>query len=204
MAPPSPDLTRTALLLVDIQQGFSHPSHWGHTRSNPRFEENITKLLTAFRATSATIIHVAHHSLLPESLLHPTALNGTAVQFYAFAAPSADNSEPVIVKNVNSAFIGTDLETLLRRKSIDALFIVGLTTDHCISTTTRMAANLGVVNSAGNKGRVVLIGDATATFERGGWDAETIHSVHLASLDGEFAEVLSTEAVVELVGGSVM
>jgi nicotinamidase-related amidase len=134
--------------------------------------------------------------------LHPTYSNGEGVRFADFANPKTDGSEPVIVKNVNSAFIGTDLEALLRRKNIDALFVVGLTTNHCVSTTTRMAANLGAVDSAKGKGRVVLIGDATATFERGSWDAETVHGVQLASLSGEFAEVMDTEAVVELLGGS--
>ena len=40
-----------------------------------------------------------------------------------------------------------------------------------------------------------LVGDATATFEKGDWDAETVQAVHLASLKGEFAEIWSTEEV---------
>lgn len=72
-----------------------------------------------------------------------------------------------------------------------------------MSTTVRMAANLGVVDrpvrTGGeevDKGRIVLVSDATATFAKGWWDAETVHQVSVASLDGEFAEVVGVGEVV--------
>ncbi len=57
-----------------------------------------------------------------------------------------------------------------------------------------MAGNLGYETS--------LISDATATFDRIGvndekFDSELLHQTTLASLNGEFAEVLTTRAVVE-------
>jgi nicotinamidase-related amidase len=100
--------------------------------------------------------------------------------------------EPVFQKTVNSAFIGTELEAHLRREGIDDLVIVGLTTDHCISTSVRMAGNLGF--------DVVVVEDATATHDRTGPDgihysAEQMHRLALASLHGEFARVRTTEDV---------
>jgi hypothetical protein len=81
-----------------------------------------------------------------------------------------------------------------------------------------MAANLGVVDQGRepvvladgqqkdvvdvDKGRIVLVGDATATWAKGGFDAETVHKVTLASLDGEFADVISTREVVEALQNS--
>ncbi|KAF9239922.1 hypothetical protein DTO013E5_9238 [Penicillium roqueforti] len=133
-----------------------------------------------------------------------------------FATPASDGSEPVFWKSVNSSFIGTGLEAHLREKGFRQLIIAGLTTDHCVSTTVRMAANLGVVDrylgdgpvrlrSDGthendlkvDKGRIVLVEDATATFGKAGIDSETIQKVSVASLDGEFADVFSTEEVIK-------
>lgn len=117
------------------------------------------------------------------------------VRFKALAEPQA--GEPVVQKHVNSAFIGTDLERQLREAGIGTLVIVGLTTDHCVSTTMRMAGNLGF--------EVLLPGDATATFGRTGpdgrqHDAQEIHDGHLASLNGEFATVTDTASILTDLG----
>ncbi len=204
------DPASTALVLVDIQKGFDHPTHWGASRSTPQFEENVGKLLSAFRSLkekkhgrqdpeqAPLIVHIYHQSLNQESPLHPD--NGDGMSFLPFAEPQA--GERVISKHVNSAFIGTKLEEVLRDAEIRQLVVCGLTTDHCVSTTVRMAANLGVTDGVDKKteeresGRVILVEDATATFGKGGWDAGTVHEVHVASLRGEFAEVLSTEEVI--------
>lgn len=39
--------------------------------------------------------------------------------------------------------------------------------------------------------------DATATFGKCGIDSETVHKVSVASLDGEFADVLTNKEVVK-------
>lgn len=67
-----------------------------------------------------------------------------------------------------------------------------------------MAANLGVTDytdSAGQiqKGEIMLIEDGTATFNRGRWDAETVHEVEVESLRGEFATIVQTKEVVNQV-----
>ena len=95
----------------------------------------------------------------------------------------------MITKDVNSAFIGTDLEERLRDAEVETVAIAGLTTDHCCSTTARMAANLGF--------QTWVLGDAMATFARRDPDGEPIsademHRTVLASLQDEFAEVIPT------------
>ncbi|GIC87769.1 putative isochorismatase family hydrolase [Aspergillus udagawae] len=210
----------TALVLIDNQAVFSHPTYWGTSRSNPNYETNLQSLLDAFRTARRTkpalpleIIHVFHSSTSATSPLHPADPSKGAHPL-DFAQPASDNSEPVFWKNVNSCFIGTGLEGYLREKGIRQVLFAGLTTDHCVSTTVRMAANLGVVDvypegrpevladgkqsvKPVEEGVVVLVSDATATWAKGGFDAETVHAVSVESLRGEFAEVMSTSEVVD-------
>ncbi len=174
-----------ALLIIDVQQGFDDPS-WGR-RNNPHAEAHIARLLAHWREQQWPVIHVQHHSLLADSPLHPTHAGH---RFKDIVAPHS--GELVLAKHVNSAFIGTPLEALLRQHQITTLVVTGLTTNHCVETTTRMAGNLGF--------RTYLVSDATATFDRIGPDgrlyrAEDIQAVSLASLHGEFAQVVTTESI---------
>ncbi|KAI0406909.1 isochorismatase [Xylaria palmicola] len=200
--------TPTALLLIDIQQGFSEPPYTG--RSTPDFEANVTKLLAAFRAAKNThVIHVCHHSRLEGTPLHPSH---PGVEFMDFAAPRP--GELVRSKDVNSAFIGTDLEGVIRGLGIERLVVVGLTTGHCVSTSVRMASNLrvvdhphgGVASGHNPTGEIVVVSDATAMYARcvGGkeYDGETLHTINLATLDDEFCLVRSTEEVLRLLDGT--
>jgi nicotinamidase-related amidase len=177
-----------ALILVDIQQGFDDLQYWG-ARNNPSAEANAAKLLQAFRESDRPVFHVQHRSTTPVSPLRP---GQPGCEFKPEVRPLP--GEPVIGKQVNSAFIGTDLEARLRALHISTLVIAGLTTAHCISTTTRMAGNLGF--------RALLAADACATNAQTGHDgrhhdAETVHTLALASLHGEFAEVVETAAILQ-------
>lgn len=190
--PMADESSRPALLLVDVQQALDDPV-WG-PRNNPDLERHVALLLQEWRAAGAPVLHVQHLSTSPTSPLRP----GTpGVAFKPEAAPIG--GEPVFQKRVISTFIGTDLEDHLRKRGIRALVMAGLTTDHCVSTTVRMAANLGF--------EVAVVDDATATFDREGSGgvrhaAALVHEVTLASLRGEFAEVVSTAEALRWLTGS--
>ena len=174
-----------ALLLIDIQKGLDDPSLG--KRNNPDAESNIALLLSAWREHARPIIHIRHCSVRPGSPLRPE-LPGNAFKEEAQPLPG----ERQFTKSAHSAFIGTSLEDYLRDHGISSLVIVGLTTDHCVSTSARMAADLGF--------DVTLVLDATAAFEREGYDGvlysgDEIHRVNLVSLDGEFCTVRSTREV---------
>lgn len=177
---------RSALIVVDVQEGFNEIAARGVARNNPQAEANIARLLGAARAAGVAVFHIRHASDEPESVFRPER-PGFAVQPCAAEAPG----ERVIVKRVNASFIGTPLEAELRAGGHGRLFICGATTNHCVETTTRMAGNLGF--------DTWLVEDACWTFGRGGPDgavipAETIHRVTLANLHGEFATMTQTEA----------
>lgn len=179
---------RSALLLIDIQKGFDEP-YWGE-RNNPNFENNISRLLSHWRQNNATVIHVKHNSLNEDSPLRPD-LPGNEI--YEFAKPIIE--EPVFEKNVNSAFIGTNLADYLSSLSNPPLIIAGMTSDQCVNTTVRMAGNLGYDS--------YMVSDATATFNKidhngVSFSADRLHEAALASIHREFATVISTQDVLRL------
>lgn len=178
-----------ALILIDIQNGFDDLAYWGGNRNNPSAEQNAARLLECWRSRSWPVFHIQHCSIDPQSRLAP-GQEGNRIK--DIVKPAGE--EPVIQKSVNSAFIGTDLKEQLDRLGVQKVVIAGLTTDHCVSTTTRMAGNYGY--------NTFLVNDATATFDKKGFDgtvypAALIHETALASLHNEFATVINTEAVLE-------
>ena len=175
-----------ALLIIDVQQGFDDPV-WG-PRNNPHAESEIARLLEAWRAARGPIFHIRHDSGELQSPLRPGQPGN---QIKAEARPLA--GEPVIGKSVNSAFIGTDLEARLRRHGVDAVVIAGITTNHCVSTSARMAGNLGFAT--------YVVANATATFDRAALDgsirsAEEVHAAALSDLNDEFAIILSSDEAI--------
>lgn len=177
------------LLVLDVQQGFDAPT-WGR-RNNLEMEDRVAELLDAWRSTQRPVIHVKHMSTEPDSPLRPE-LPGN--DFKVGTAPGP--GERVIEKQVHSGFIGTTLEAELRSAGHETLVIVGLTTNHCVSTTARMAANLGF--------RTWVISDATAAFDRLGPDgirypAELVHGMALSDLHREFATIVDTDSVLSFV-----
>jgi nicotinamidase-related amidase len=183
---------RPALLLIDIQKGFDNLDHWGGQRNNPNAELKASELLKLWRDNQLPLFHIQHCSTNPASPLHQSNAGNA---FNELVKPLA--GETIIQKNVNSAFIGTDLQERLEKDNINTLVIAGLTTDHCISTTTRMAGNLAYTT--------FLVADATATFNKKGIDgknysAELIHETALASLNEEFAIVVTTDYIKQNIG----
>ncbi len=182
---------KPALLLIDIQKGFDDIKYWGGERNNPDAEKNMEIILNLWRKNELPVFHIKHCSTNPIS---PLSKKNPGNDFQDFNTPLVN--EPIIEKEVNSAFIGTDLQQQLNDHKIDTLVIVGLTTDHCVSTTTRMAGNFGF--------KTYLIEDAVATFNKVGangqeYSAQLIHDTAIASLKDEFATIISTDIIVDLI-----
>ena len=179
-----------ALLLVDIQKAFLEKDYPGLIRNNEHAEFICGKILKKWRTLDLPIIHVRHNSTNPESKLHKSR---PGFEFNDYVTPL--ETEMVLTKEVNSAFIGTNLENILIKSHIDTLVIVGMTTNHCISTTVRMSGNLGF--------DTYLISDSTACYNTKGLNGEiidcnTIYNSSLASLQEEFATVIDSKELFDI------
>lgn len=186
-------LDDTAVLIsIDVQQGFDLQPYG--PRNNPDMEAHALSLLAAWREARRPVVVVRHDSVQPGSPLTP-GTPGNALKRGFEPQPG----EPLITKNVNSAFIGTDLEARLRAAGVRQVVLFGITTDMCVSTTARMAANLGF--------DLVVVGDACHTWSQHApdgalLDGETIHRAHLTTLNSEFGRVVRTAQVIQALSPS--
>jgi nicotinamidase-related amidase len=174
-----------ALIVIDFQKAIDHPS-WGE-RNNPEGERNVVSLLDAWRSSGRPVYHIRHDSTEAASHYRPGQPGN---DFKPEAQPIA--GEVVIVKRTNSAFIGTDLESRLRRANQILLVAIGVITNNSVEATVRMAGNLGF--------ETFLVEDATFTFGRKDWHgtwrrAEEVHAMSLANLDGEYCSVVRTSEI---------
>lgn len=180
-----------ALILINVQKAFLHEEDWGGNRSNRNAELVCGNILKKWRELDLPIFHVRHSSRNEESKFHQS---NQGFEFNENVTPKG--KEQIITKQVYSAFIGTDLKEQLDQMNINSLVIVGITTNHCVSTTARMACDFGYTT--------YLISDATATFNEIGvngeiYDSETIQLTTLATLNAGFATVWDVEKLMAMI-----
>lgn len=191
---PAP-IERSALLVVDIQDSFkASPSRW-ERRNNPRFEENVDRLIQAWRGAGLPVIFVLHTD--PDPGFETTS---PFFKLMDFLKPLP--GEPVIVKNTRNAFTSTNLQEILREKGIERLVVTGISTEQCCETTTRVGADLGF--------DVDFVTEATRTFpitdEATGEVMSTEEIVRRTEmvLRGRFARIATVEGLVKEVADAAV
>ncbi|MBI4890067.1 MAG: cysteine hydrolase [Acidobacteria bacterium] len=187
------EITPTAaLLLIDLQQAIDHPS-WG-VRNHPDAELRGQALLAAWRASGRRVFHIRHDSVEPRSHYRP----GQPLHAYK-PGFEPQPGETVIPKHSNSSFIETNLESELRAHGHHQLVVFGVITNNCVEATVRMAGNLGF--------DTILAEDACFTFGRNDYNgmprtAEEVHAMSLANLEGEYARITTTQALLPALRGA--
>lgn len=183
----------TALLLIDIQKGVDVLEYWGGAtgrRNNPDAETRLRRLLEAWREHQYPVFFTLHNSREQNSPLKLSLETGQPKEGF-----EPETGEIVVTKDVNGGFIGTSLEIQLRRAGVSRLLIAGFFTNMCVETTTRHAGNLGF--------DTYLVENACAATNRIGpdgsdHDPETVHTLSVASLNGEFCTAISCEDALSL------
>lgn len=193
-----------ALVVVDMQNDNVRKDAPMYTPQATAAIAPIRRALGAARAGGVKVIFAAHaHRRDGSDMGHfaeryPAIREGRALiegtpgaMICDELAPRAD--EPVIVKRRHSAFVGTDLDILLRCLSVETLVIAGFATSSCVLSTARdaIAANY----------RTVVLGDASAAGgvpDRGwgAWSGEQVHGVGLSVMAGNTARIWSVDQFV--------
>ena len=174
------DKNTLALVVVDMQRDFLEPGGFGESLGNnvERLRgviPNISSLIEAFRHASIPVVHTkeAHRADLsdcPPVKLRP-ARNGLSIgdrgpmgrllingepgnDFIPELYPAAE--EIVISKPGKGAFYATRLKKLLQEKEISTLVFTGVTTEVCVQTSMREAADRGF--------QAIIVTDATESY----------------------------------------
>ncbi len=181
----------TALIIIDMQKGMR--SSTLPPRNNPSAEDNIARLMKAWREANKPLVWVRHISRSPASVFAP---GQSGVEFQERFEPLPH--EHVVEKNIPDALINTGLERWLHARGIHQVVLVGVSTNNSVEATARTAGNLGFMTT--------VVADATFAFEKLDFagnmrSAEDVHMMALSNLDGEYAEVRTTVDVLDSVGG---
>ena len=194
----------TALLVIDVQNDFCSPEGMMSAEgldvsAAVATAERLEGFIAAARRAGVQVVFVrsvlsseGNHYLSDVILeqatrrragsytLRPVCVEGSfGGEYYGNVRPSA--GDPVIAKHRYSAFLRTDLETVLRAAGIRTVVLAGVATNVCVETTARDAFMRDFY--------VVLCSDGTAAYS----DAE--HRAALTTIDRYFGQVASLEEI---------
>jgi len=185
---------KPALLLVDVVVAYLTP---GQPLYSPRFETALAsceRLTAAAREAGVPVMFTnvvyraggvdggLFYKKVPalEAFLEGSPLGA----FPDTLQPRAD--EVVVTKQYASAFFGTSLAATLTSMGVDSLFITGFSTSGCVRASALDALQNGFVP--------LVVADACGDRD------ERPHEANLFDLSKKYAEVLSEEQAIALMG----
>jgi len=208
-APITVDTGRTALVIIDMQRDFLEPGGFGAALGNDvstlrKIVAPLRALLGAAREAGLTVIHT-REGHRPDMTDAPRAKveRGMPSLRIGDVGPmgrilirgeaghdiipelSPLTGEPVLDKPGKGAFYQTDLDLMLRNRSIENLLVCGVTTEVCVHTTVREANDRGY--------RCIVVGDCCGSY------FPEFHEVGLRMITaqgGIFGWVASSDAVI--------
>jgi ureidoacrylate peracid hydrolase len=198
------DPRRTALLVVDMQNGFLEPgTAFALCEAAPAIVPNVNRLAAALRAAGGLVVWVLN-TFTPESLvswshLHETLTTpgGRAARAAAMAAGSRGHAlwagletapgDLFVPKTRFSALIqgSSDLEARLRARGIEAVLVTGCVTNVCCESTARDAMMLNF--------RTTMVSDANAAL------SDDAHAASLLGFYQTFGDVTTTDEAVAVI-----
>ena len=142
-------MSRSALIVIDVQQSFQHCAFWSDAEL-PRYQKQQLALIDGARQRGVPVVYILHQNLDGDGPF--TAASGLVKTMDWL--PDAANV--TFTKHVHNAFTDTGLQAWLDAQGIDRLIISGIRTEQCCETTTRIGSDLGYA--------VDFVSGATLTF----------------------------------------
>jgi len=205
-----PDAARAALVIIDMQYATGSRQGalgrrlkaQGSTTAEYRFERverfvvpNTRRLLEAWRAARQRVLFVTIGATLPDCSDAPAHMRKLFVELENYAGSREHEildelkplpGEAVVNKTSNGAFATSGIDSVLRAWGCEQLYLVGVSTNMCVDTTAREAADRGYA--------VTLVEDACGTT------LPALHEAAMINFQRLFGRVRSTEQVLEELG----
>ena len=207
-----PDIRKSALIIVDMQNDFLHrDGNFSHrAREHPEFGidmpfltgtiPNLKKLADAFRTAERPVVYLAHVLKADYSDaafpywrvgIEPRSGNRTHCVEGTWGAQIIDDLKPqedehLVAKKGFGGFANTPLDTVLRNLGVTTCVVSGVTTCVCVSSTIRGGVEYNY--------RMILVSDAVAEVDRG------THEAELKTMARLFADVKPTDEVIGMLG----
>lgn len=187
-----PGLDQAALLVIDVQETFKILPRW-KKRNNPKFEENVSALVDAFRAAGRPVIWILHSDT--DEHWEETSPYHRVMDFLS---PLPD--EPTLNKTSHNSFTTTNLAQRLTDLGVRRLVVSGIQTEQCCETTTRVGSDLGYAMD--------FVTEATLTFpiqRVPGDDSQVLAAADVVerteyALRGRFARIATVDDIVRELG----
>jgi nicotinamidase-related amidase len=179
-------MTRTSLILVDIQNDYFPGGLWP-VEGMEAAAANAATLLARARRDGIPVVHIRHEALSAEAPFFRPGSEGARIDDRV--APLPD--ETVILKHRPNSFHRTDLDAHLRGAGITRLIVAGAMSQMCIDATTRAAVDLGyevIVAEDASAARALSLGDLAVP-------AASVHAAFMAALSGTYATVTQTQSL---------
>jgi ureidoacrylate peracid hydrolase len=187
-----------ALVVVDVQNDFVSPNGSAAKRGEDvtaavAMVPNLLKLIDEARKVGLTIVYIrTTHSEwtdTPSWIYRSSQKSGLntcregtwGAELYEGISPST--KERVVVKHRYSAFINTDLNTVLKARGIQSVLVCGVATNVCVETTARDAYMYDYY--------VTMIDDCSAAYE------PKLHLGTLENMRRHFGLVASSDEIAE-------
>jgi len=182
----------TALVLVDVLNGFFHPDGAMWYPEVGAVVEPLHRLLDAARGSDSLVIHVADRHRpgvydaefdhIPEHL----GRGGRDAEYFSGFEPKPGPKEVEVEKRRYSAFFATDLALILHEHRIETVVVAGVKTNVCIRATVADGFQYGY--------RMVVPREATNS------NRKHLEEASIEDMSRYMAEVVSLDTALELLG----